>query len=78
MSGVDDAANGAVDPGDTDGMTAEEKRRDQLLRAEGSTEADAAPRIVVSDHDGVTRIDIADDAAVRPGDGPGMDEAGQP
>ena len=75
MTGADGVAGGAVDPGDTDGMTAEEKRRDQLLRAEGSTEADAAPRIVVSDHDGVTRIDIADDAVVRPGDGPGMDES---
>jgi hypothetical protein len=56
----------------TDDMTPEEKRRDQLLRAEGSTEEDAAPRIEVSDHDGVTRIDIADDAVVRPGPGPGV------
>lgn len=48
-------------------MTPDEKRRDQLLRAEHSTEADAAPRIEVSEHDGVTRIDIADTAAVRPG-----------
>lgn len=55
-------------------MTPEEKRRDQLLRAEGSTEADAAPRIEVSEHDGVTRIDVADDAAVRPGPGPGAEE----
>lgn len=51
----------------TDAMSDEEKRRDQLLRAAGSTEEDAAPRIVVSDHDGVTRIDIAPDAVVRPG-----------
>ncbi|MET0296411.1 MAG: multidrug transporter [Microbacterium sp.] len=48
-------------------MTDEEKRRDQLLRAEHSTEADAAPRIEVTEHDGNTRIDIADTAAVRPG-----------
>lgn len=48
-------------------MSDEEKRRDQLLRAEHSTEADAAPRIVVSEHDGNTRIDISDEAAVRPG-----------
>jgi hypothetical protein len=68
VSGVDP---GTTD-GTTDGMTAEEKRRDQLLRAEGSTEEDAAPRIEVSEHDGVTRIDIADDAAVRPGPGPGI------
>lgn len=55
-------------------MTPGEKRRDQLLRAEGSTEADAAPRIEVSEHDGVTRIDVADGAAVRPGPGPGADD----
>ena len=56
----------------THDMTDEEKRRDQLLRAEGSTEADAAPRITVSEDDGVTRIDIADTAVVRPGPGPGV------
>jgi len=56
-------------------MTPDEKRRDQLLRAEHSTEADAAPRIEVSEHDGVTRIDIADTAAVRPGPGPGAEES---
>lgn len=58
----------------SDGMTDEDKRRDQLLRAADSTEADAAPRIVVSEVDGVTRIDIADTAAVRPGPGPGAEE----
>lgn len=56
-------------------MTDEEKRRDQLLRAEKSTEADAAARIVVSENEGATRIDIADSAAVRPGPGPGAEEA---
>lgn len=56
-------------------MTPDEKRRDQLLRAEHSTEPDAAPRIEVSEHDGVTRIDIADTAAVRPGPGPGAEES---
>ena len=48
-------------------MSDDEKRRDQLLRAAGSVEADAAPRITVTEHDGVKRIDIADTAAVRPG-----------
>jgi hypothetical protein len=48
-------------------MTAEEKRRDQLLRAPASEERDAAPRIVVSAHDGNVRIDVAEDAVVRPG-----------
>lgn len=52
-----------------DGMTDEEKRRDQLLRAEKSTERDAEPRIDVTESgDGVTRIDVRDDAVVRPGD----------
>lgn len=49
-------------------MTDEEKRRDQLLAAPDAVESDADPRIVVSEHDGNTRIDIAPDAAVRPGD----------
>ncbi len=48
-------------------MTPDEKRRDQLLAAPGAVESDAAPRIEVSKHDGVTRIDIAPDAEVRPG-----------
>lgn len=55
-------------------MTHDEKLRDQFLRAEHSTEADAAPRIEVSEHDGNVRVDIADTAAVRPGPGPGMSE----
>jgi hypothetical protein len=54
---------------DPTGMTDDEKRRDQLLRLSGSTEEDAAPRITVEETDeGVTRIDIAETAAVRPGD----------
>ncbi|MEJ6554871.1 multidrug transporter [Microbacterium esteraromaticum] len=56
-------------------MTHDEKLRDQFLRAEHSTEADAAPRIEVSEHDSNVRVDIADTAAVRPGPGPGMSEA---
>jgi hypothetical protein len=48
-------------------MTADEKRRDQLLAAPHAVESDAAPRIEVTEHDGVTRIDIAEDASVRPG-----------
>lgn len=46
--------------------TADDKRRDQLTSAPKSTERDAEPRIDVSTHDGVTRIDIRDDAAFRP------------
>ena len=41
-----------------DAMTSEEKRHDQLTSAPEATEADAAPRIEVSEHDGNTRIDI--------------------
>ena len=49
-------------------MTDEEKRRDQLLAAPDAVPEDAAPRIDVSHpEDGVTRIDIRDDAPVRPG-----------
>lgn len=55
-----------VMPG-TDDMTPQEKRHDQLTSAPRATEADAAPRIDVSRHDGVTRIDVRDDAPVRPG-----------
>lgn len=59
-----------------DEMTDEQKRRDQLLRAEHSTEADAAPRITVTEsEDGTTRVDIAETAAVRPGPGPGVGDA---
>lgn len=58
-------------------MSPERQRRDQLLRAEHSTEADAAPRIEVSEHDGNVRIDIAETAAVRPGPGPGAEDAEQ-
>lgn len=55
-------------------MTAKERldpdeRREQLLRAGGSAEADAAPRIEVSEGaDGATRVDVAETAAVRPGE----------
>jgi len=56
-------------------MTDAEKRHDQLTSAPAATEADAEPRIDVTEHDGVTRIDIRDDAAVRPGPGPGTPEA---
>ena len=50
-----------------DSMSDDEKRHDQLTTAPKAVETDAAPRIKVSDHDGVTRIDIAETAAVRPG-----------
>ena len=35
----------------------------------------AESHYVVSEHDGNTRIDIADDAIARPGPGPGQPEA---
>lgn len=56
-----------------DEMTSAEKRHDQLTAAPDATEADTAPRIEVSEHDGNTRIDIAPDAPVRPGPGPGVE-----
>lgn len=56
-------------------LSDDDARREELLRAGGSTEADAAPRITTSEHEGNVRIDIADTAAVRPGPGPGAGEA---
>jgi hypothetical protein len=46
----------------------DEKRRDQLTSAPEAEESDAAPRIDVSEGtNGATRIDVRDDAPVRPG-----------
>ncbi|MFD3445055.1 hypothetical protein ACFDTO_10700 [Microbacteriaceae bacterium 4G12] len=46
----------------------DEKRRDQLTSAPEAVESDADPRIDVSEGtNGATRIDIRDDAQVRPG-----------
>jgi hypothetical protein len=53
----------------------EQQRAEQLTRAPRATEDDASPRIDVSEHDGVTRIDVRDDAAVRPGPGDGDPDA---
>ena len=45
-----------------------EKRRDQLTTAPKAVESDAAPRVDVTEQDGgVTRIDVAETASVRPG-----------
>lgn len=53
----------------TDEQSFDEQRHDQLTRAEHSDESDAAPRITATEKpDGVTRIDIADTAKVRPGE----------
>ncbi|CAD6006157.1 multidrug transporter [Agreia sp. COWG] len=60
-------AESSADASGASEMSAEEKRRDQLTTAPKSTDADAEPRIDVSSHDGVTRIDVRDDATVRPG-----------
>ena len=65
MSATDHTATGTSAEGT--GMTDEEKRRDQLLAAPDAVESDADPRIDVTHREGVTRIDIRDDAAVRPG-----------
>lgn len=49
-------------------MTDKEKRHDQLTTAPKASEDDAAPRITTTQRpNGITRIDIADTAAVRPG-----------
>ncbi|WP_308220835.1 SRPBCC family protein [Microbacterium sp. CIAB417] len=71
------AWNGQED-GMHEGMTPDEKRHDQLTTAPEATEEDAEARVVTTEEDGVTRVDIAPDAAVRPGPGPGMPEADEP
>ncbi|QIS38815.1 hypothetical protein [Clavibacter capsici] len=46
----------------------EEKRHEQLTTAPKAVESDAAPRVDVTEQDGgVTRIDVAEIASVRPG-----------
>lgn len=50
-----------------DQMTDDEKRTDQLTRDPKSGPEDAAPRITTTQLGGVTRIDVADTAVVRPG-----------
>jgi hypothetical protein len=47
----------------------EDERREELIAAPKATEEDAAPRIDVTKRGDVTRIDVRDDAAVRPGRG---------
>lgn len=70
MSSTDqtNAGRGDGDYSSTDEMSAEEKRHDQLTTAPKSTERDADPRVEISESsDGPTRIDVRDDAIVRPG-----------
>jgi len=57
------------------GDTQENERHDQLTTAPDADDDDAAPRVTVTKREGVTRVDIAEDAEVRPGPGPGMPEA---
>ena len=57
-----------TDDSSADQMSDDEKRHDQLTRAPKSSEEDAAPRIVAEQKPGgVTRINVADTAVVRPG-----------
>ncbi|MGN7190565.1 MULTISPECIES: hypothetical protein [unclassified Curtobacterium] len=55
-------------------MTFDERRQDTLRRMSGSDAHDADPRVEVSEGQGGTvRIDVADTAAVRPGDATASD-----
>jgi hypothetical protein len=46
----------------------DDKRHEQLTTAPKAVESDAAPRVEVTEQeDGVTGIDVADTASVRPG-----------
>lgn len=57
-----------ADTASPDGMSADEKRHDELTSAPKSSESDADPRITVTETSGgAKRIDVADTAAVRPG-----------
>lgn len=58
---------GSMDDSIDDQAQRAKDRHDQLTRAPEATEEDAAPRIRVSEHDGIRRIDIDPDAPVRPG-----------
>ncbi|GAA1441038.1 multidrug transporter [Leifsonia poae] len=59
------------EPADDDRAEHEAAREDQLTTAPKASDDDADPRIDVTDRgDGITRIDIRDDAAVRPGADP--------
>ncbi|MGO4594365.1 hypothetical protein AB4Z18_11155 [Leifsonia sp. 2TAF2] len=52
-------------------MSHRDDRADQLTTAPAADESDADPRIDVSEgEDGRRRIDVRDDAAVRPGTDP--------
>jgi hypothetical protein len=56
-------------------MDADEKRHDQLTTAPQADESDAAPRIDVTEKsDGVTRVDVRDDAKYRPGEADATDD----
>lgn len=58
-----------------DEMSADEKRHDQLTTAPKAVESDADPRVDITDEgDGITRIDVRDDAKVRPGKTTGREE----
>jgi hypothetical protein len=58
-----------------DDMSAEEKRHDQLTVAPKSTEEDANPRVDITETTGgPTRIDVREDAVVRPGKTTGREE----
>lgn len=57
-----------ADTASPDRMSADEKRHDELTSAPKASESDADPRIEITESpDGVKRIDVADTAAVRPG-----------
>ena len=64
---MNNAANARDDSTLADRMTDDEKRTDQLTRAPKSDPEDVAPRITTTQLGGVTRIDVADSAVVRPG-----------
>ncbi|RLK52564.1 glycosyltransferase [Microbacterium telephonicum] len=63
-----DLMSASADHDDIDGET-------PLTRPEDKGAPVAESHIIVSERDGITRLDVADDATMRPGPGPGLPEA---
>lgn len=64
-----------MDIDDSKASTDPEDRSPDLEQPEDRGAPSAESHYLVSEHDGVTRVDIADDATFRPGPGQGQPEA---
>lgn len=64
-----------MDIDDSDAQTNPEDLSPDLERPEDRGAPSAESHYLVTEHDGVTRVDIADEATFRPGPGQGQPEA---